>query len=50
MKNRKKKSLKTMNSAEMIQGIFGNIGESKIIEPIKMEISRIQNMNLASHV
>lgn len=27
--------------AEMIQGIFGRVGDSKILEPIKMEINRI---------
>lgn len=28
--------------AEMIQGIFGRIGDSKILDPIKMEINRIR--------
>lgn len=32
----------------MIQRIFGKIGDSKILEPIKIEISRIQNTNIIS--
>ena len=35
--------------AGMIQGIFGKIGYSKILEPIKNEINRLQNTNLTSH-
>ncbi|MBS3922255.1 MAG: hypothetical protein KGZ37_03805 [Nitrosarchaeum sp.] len=34
----------------MIQRIFGKIGDSKILEPIKMEINRIQNTNIISQI
>jgi len=34
--------------SSMIQRIFGKIGDSKILEPIKIEINRIQNMNIIS--
>ena len=34
--------------SSMIQKIFGKIGNSKILEPIKMEISKIQNTNIIS--
>lgn len=34
--------------SSMIQKTFGKIGDSKILEPIKMEINRIQNMNIIS--
>ncbi len=32
----------------MIQKIFGKIGDSKITEPIKMQINKIQNTNIIS--
>lgn len=35
--------------SSMIQKIFGKIGDSKILEPIKIEINRIQNTNVISH-
>jgi CheY-like chemotaxis protein len=35
--------------AEMIQGIFGRIGDSKILDPIKMEINRI-GMDKTNHI
>ena len=34
--------------SNVIQKIFGKIGDSKIIEPIKMEINRIQNTDIIS--
>lgn len=35
--------------AEMIRGIFGRIGDSKILDPIKIEINRI-GINKADHI
>ncbi len=32
--------------SSMIQRIFGKIGDSKILEPIKMEINKIQNISM----
>jgi len=32
--------------SSMIQKIFGKIGDSKITEPIKMQINKIQNTNI----
>lgn len=34
--------------SSMIQRIFGKIGDSKILEPIKMEINKIQDTNMIS--
>ncbi len=34
--------------SSMIQKIFGKIGDSKITEPIKMQINKIQNTNIIS--
>jgi len=34
--------------SNLIQKIFGKIGDSKILEPIKMEINKIQNTNIIS--
>ncbi|MBS3926488.1 MAG: hypothetical protein KGZ34_07370 [Nitrosarchaeum sp.] len=35
--------------SNLIQKIFGKIGDSKILEPIKMEINKIQNIDIISH-
>lgn len=32
--------------SSIIQRIFGKIGDSKILEPIKMEINKIQNISM----